>query len=87
MRLSAQARAELRRRRVALGDVFAVRATTAQLKLLAANDELSPVSWLNAPVYDALGGGKPELATNMVFQAPSNYPQEWAAAYDAVLAD
>ena len=42
---------------------------------------------LNAPVYDALGGGKPELATNMVFQAPSNYPKEWAAAYDAVLAD
>jgi len=42
---------------------------------------------LNAPVYDALGGMKAELSTNMVFQAPSNYPKEWAAAYDEVLAN
>jgi spermidine/putrescine transport system substrate-binding protein len=42
---------------------------------------------LNAPVYEALGGGKPELATNMVFQGPSRHPEEWTAAYDAVLAD
>ena len=42
---------------------------------------------LNAPVYEALGGMKPEIATNMVFQGPSNNPKEWAAAYDEVLAD
>jgi spermidine/putrescine transport system substrate-binding protein len=42
---------------------------------------------LNAPVYESLGGNKPELATTMVFQGPSDHPQEWAAAYDAVLAD
>jgi hypothetical protein len=42
---------------------------------------------LNAPIYEALGGGKPELATTMVFQGPSDHPQEWAAAYDEVLAN
>lgn len=42
---------------------------------------------MNAPVYLALGGDKPELANNMVFQGPSKNPQEWAEAYDAVLAD
>lgn len=42
---------------------------------------------LNAPIYEALGGTKPELAKNMVFQGPSRNPKEWAAAYDAVLAD
>ena len=42
---------------------------------------------LDAPVYESLGGDKPELATTMVFQGPSDHPQEWAAAYDAVLAD
>jgi spermidine/putrescine transport system substrate-binding protein len=42
---------------------------------------------LNAPIYEALGGGKPEIATSMVFQGPSKNPQEWAAAYDEVLAD
>jgi spermidine/putrescine transport system substrate-binding protein len=41
----------------------------------------------NAPVYDALGGTKPEIATNMVFQGPSRHPKEWAAAYDEVLAN
>ena len=41
----------------------------------------------NAPIYEALGGGKPEIATSMVFQGPSKHPKEWAAAYDAVLAD
>jgi hypothetical protein len=41
----------------------------------------------NAPIYEALGGGKPEIATSMVFQGPSQHPKEWAAAYDAVLAD
>jgi spermidine/putrescine transport system substrate-binding protein len=42
---------------------------------------------LNAPIYEALGGGKPDIATSMVFQGPSQHPQEWAAAYDQVLAD
>ena len=42
---------------------------------------------LNAPVYEALGGGKPEIATTMVFQGRSRHPKEWAAAYDQVLAD
>ncbi|HEX5551121.1 MAG TPA: PotD/PotF family extracellular solute-binding protein [Nitrospira sp.] len=42
---------------------------------------------LNAPVYEALGGMKPEIAKSMVFQGPSRNPKEWAAAYDKVLAD
>ena len=37
--------------------------------------------------YEALGGGKPDIATSMVFQGPSRNPKEWAAAYDEVLAD
>ena len=62
-------------------NVFGMASQTTSERILKSGAQL------NAPVYDALGGGKPELATNMVFQAPSNYPQEWAAAYDAVLAD
>src|SRR5262245_18427352 len=42
---------------------------------------------LNAPVYEALGGMKPDIAKSMVFQGPSRNPKEWAAAYDKVLAD
>ena len=42
---------------------------------------------LNAPIYEALGGGKPDIATSMVFQGPSRNPKEWAAAYDEVLAN
>jgi spermidine/putrescine transport system substrate-binding protein len=62
-------------------NVFGMASQTTSERILKSGAQL------NAPVYDALGGGKPELATNMVFQAPSNYPKEWAAAYDAVLAD
>jgi len=62
-------------------NVFGMANQTTSERIMKAGDKL------NAPVYDSLGGMKPELATNMVFQAPSNYPKEWAAAYDAVLAD
>ncbi len=62
-------------------NVFGMASKTTSERIMQAGDKL------NAPVYDALGGMKPELATNMVFQAPSNYPKEWAAAYDEVLAN
>jgi spermidine/putrescine transport system substrate-binding protein len=62
-------------------NVFGMASQTTSERIMKAGDKL------NAPVYDALGGMKPEIATNMLFQAPSNYPQEWAAAYDEVLAD
>jgi spermidine/putrescine transport system substrate-binding protein len=62
-------------------NVFGMASQTTSERIMKAGDKL------NAPVYDSLGGMKPELATNMLFQAPSNNPPEWAAAYDAVLAD
>lgn len=62
-------------------NVFGMASQTTSERIMQSGEKL------NAPVYDALGGMKPELATNMVFQAPSNYPQEWAAAYDKVLAN
>ena len=62
-------------------NVFGMCSKTTSERIMQAGDKL------NAPVYEALGGMKPELATNMVFQAPSNYPKEWAAAYDKVLAN
>src|SRR5262245_15592340 len=62
-------------------NVFGMASQTTSERIMKAGDKL------NAPVYDSLGGMKPELATNMLFQAPSNNPQEWAAAYDKVLAD
>jgi spermidine/putrescine-binding protein len=62
-------------------NVFGMANKTTSERIMQAGDKL------NAPVYDALGGMKPELAKNMVFQAPSNHPQEWAAAYDKVLAN
>ena len=62
-------------------NVFGMASQTTSERIVKSGDKL------NAPVYQALGGDKPELATNMVFQGPSKNPQEWAAAYDAVLAD
>ena len=62
-------------------NVFGMASQTSSERIMKAGAQL------NAPVYQALGGDRPELATKMVFQGPSKNPQEWAAAYDAVLAD
>jgi spermidine/putrescine transport system substrate-binding protein len=62
-------------------NVFGMASQTTSERILKSGAKL------NAPIYEALGGGKPEIATSMVFQGPSRYPKEWAAAYDAVLAD
>jgi spermidine/putrescine transport system substrate-binding protein len=62
-------------------NVFGMASQTTSERIAKAGEKL------NAAVYESLGGMKPELATNMLFQAPSNNPPEWAAAYDAVLAD
>ena len=62
-------------------NVFGMASQTTSERIIKAGDAL------NAPVYLALGGDKPELANSMVFQGPSKNPQEWAEAYDAVLAD
>jgi len=62
-------------------NVFGMASQTTSERIMQAGAKM------NAPVYDALGGTNPEIATNMVFQGPSRHPKEWAAAYDEVLAD
>jgi spermidine/putrescine transport system substrate-binding protein len=62
-------------------NVFGMASQTTSERIMQAGAKM------NAPVYDALGGNNPELATNMVFQGPSRHPKEWAAAYDEVLAN
>jgi spermidine/putrescine transport system substrate-binding protein len=62
-------------------NVFGMASQTTSERIMHAGAKL------NAPVYEALGGDNPEIATNMVFQGPSRHPKEWAAAYDEVLAN
>ena len=62
-------------------NVFGMCSQTTSERILKAGAKL------NAPIYEALGGGKPDIATSMVFQGPSRNPKEWAAAYDEVLAN
>ena len=47
-------------------NVFGMASQTTSERIMQSGEKL------NAPVYDALGGMKPELATTMVFQGPSN---------------
>jgi spermidine/putrescine transport system substrate-binding protein len=39
-----------------------------------------------ASVYKALGGDRPQISEQLVFQGPPDNPKEWTAAYDKVLA-
>jgi hypothetical protein len=72
VRLSAQARAELRRRPVALGDVFAASVDRARLLDTAGTVEVPPPSWLDAPVYDITADARE--AARQVFYAAVTAP-------------
>ena len=61
-------------------NVFGMASRTTSRRIMAGGKAMQ------ADTYQALGGNRPELAKNLVFQGPPDNPSEWTAAYDAVLA-